>query len=99
MAILPAAVSIKNIYPAAVPIGHRPVNVFHTPQLCIKLLSKLGQPLGFLRMNLAFAPSSRSTKEVAYKTLVRPRAQSTRTGETGASSASGHVRHAAILSM
>ena len=33
--------------------------------------SKATKTLGFLRMNLAFAP--RSTKEVAYKTLVRPK--------------------------
>ena len=32
--------------------------------------SKATKTLGFLRRNLAFAP--RSTKEVAYKTLVRP---------------------------
>ena len=32
---------------------------------------KATKPLGFLRRNLAFAP--RSTKEVAYKTLVRPK--------------------------
>ena len=33
--------------------------------------SKATKTLGFLRRNLAFAP--RSTKEVAYKTLVRPK--------------------------
>ena len=33
--------------------------------------SKATKILGFLRRNLAFAP--RSTKEVAYKTLVRPK--------------------------
>ena len=33
--------------------------------------SKATKTLGFLRMNLAFAP--RSTKEVAYKTLVCPK--------------------------
>ena len=33
--------------------------------------SKATKTLGFLRWNLAFAP--RSTKEVAYKTLVRPK--------------------------
>ena len=32
---------------------------------------KVTKTLGFLRWNLAFAP--RSTKEVAYKTLVRPK--------------------------
>ena len=33
--------------------------------------SKATKTLGFLRRNLAFTP--RSTKEVAYKTLVRPK--------------------------
>ena len=33
--------------------------------------SKATKTLGFLQRNLAFAP--RSTKEVAYKTLVRPK--------------------------
>ena len=33
--------------------------------------SKAAKTLGFLRGNLAFAP--KSTKEVAYKTLVRPK--------------------------
>ena len=33
--------------------------------------SKVTKTLGFIRRNLAFAP--RSTKEVAYKTLVRPK--------------------------
>ena len=33
--------------------------------------SKVTKTLGFLRRNLAFAP--RSTEEVAYKTLVRPK--------------------------
>ena len=36
-----------------------------------EISSKATKSLGFLRMNLAFAP--RSTKEVAYKTLVRPK--------------------------
>ena len=35
-----------------------------------KFLPKTTKTLGFLRRNLAFVP--RSTKEVAYKTLVRP---------------------------
>ena len=35
-----------------------------------KSFNKAAKTLGFLRRNLAFA--SRSTKEVAYKTLVRP---------------------------
>ena len=35
------------------------------------LEAKATKTLGFLRRNLAFAP--RSTKEVAYKTLVRPK--------------------------
>ena len=35
-----------------------------------EISSKATKTLGFLRRNLAFAP--RSTKEVAYKTLVRP---------------------------
>ena len=36
-----------------------------------EISSKATKTLGFLRRNLAFAP--RSTKEVAYKTLVRPK--------------------------
>ena len=36
-----------------------------------KLMKPLTKTFGFLRRNLAFAP--RSTKEVAYKTLVRPK--------------------------
>ena len=36
-----------------------------------EISSKATKTLGFLRGNLAFAP--RSTKEVAYKTLVRPK--------------------------
>ena len=36
-----------------------------------EIASKATKTLGFLRRNLAFAP--RSTKEVAYKTLVRPK--------------------------
>ena len=36
-----------------------------------EIFSKATKTLGFLRRNLAFAP--RSTKEVAYKTLVRPK--------------------------
>ena len=36
-----------------------------------EISSKATKTLGFLRTNLAFAP--RSTKEVAYKTLVRPK--------------------------
>ena len=36
-----------------------------------EILSKVTKTLGFLRMNLAFAP--RSSKEVTYKTLVRPK--------------------------
>ena len=36
-----------------------------------EISSKATKTLGFLRRNLAFAPMS--TKEVAYKTLVRPR--------------------------
>ena len=36
-----------------------------------EISSKATKTLGFLRKNLAFAP--RSTKEVAYKTLVRPK--------------------------
>ena len=36
-----------------------------------EISSRAARTLGFLRRNLAFAP--RSTKEVAYKTLVRPR--------------------------
>ena len=36
-----------------------------------EISSKANKTLGFLRRNLAFAP--RSTKEVAYKTLVRPK--------------------------
>ena len=36
-----------------------------------EISSKATKTLGFLRRNLAFA--SRSTKEVAYKTLVRPK--------------------------
>ena len=36
-----------------------------------EISSKAAETLGFLRRNLAFAP--RSTKEVAYKTLVRPK--------------------------
>ena len=36
-----------------------------------EISSKATETLGFLRRNLAFAP--RSTKEVAYKTLVRPK--------------------------
>ena len=39
----------------------------HVPEIS----SKATMTLGFLRRNLAFAP--RSTKEVAYKTLVRPK--------------------------
>ena len=35
-----------------------------------EISSKATKTLGFLHRNLAFAP--RSTKEVAYKTLVRP---------------------------
>ena len=35
------------------------------------IYSKATKTLGFLRRNLAFAP--RSTKEVAYKTLVQPK--------------------------
>ena len=35
------------------------------------MLSKATKTLGFLRRNLAFTP--RSTMEVAYKTLVRPK--------------------------
>ena len=37
--------------------------------------SKATKTLGFLRRNLAFAP--RSTKEVAYKTLIRPKLEYT----------------------
>ena len=40
-----------------------------------EISSKAIKTLGFLRRNLAFAP--KSTKEVAYKTLVRPRVCST----------------------
>ena len=36
-----------------------------------EISSKATKTLGFLRRNLAFAP--RSTKEIAYKTLVRPK--------------------------
>ena len=36
-----------------------------------EISSKATKTLGFLRRNLAFVP--RSTKEVAYKTLVRPK--------------------------
>ena len=36
-----------------------------------EISSKEAKTLGFLRRNLAFAP--RSTKEAAYKTLVRPK--------------------------
>ena len=36
-----------------------------------EISSKATKTLGFLRRNLAFAP--RSTKEVAYKTLVQPK--------------------------
>ena len=36
-----------------------------------EISSKATKTFGFLRRNLAFAP--RSTKEVAYKTLVRPK--------------------------
>ena len=36
-----------------------------------EISSKATKTLGFLRRNLAFAP--KSTKEVAYKTLVRPK--------------------------
>ena len=36
-----------------------------------EISSKATKTLGFLRRNLAFAP--RSTKKVAYKTLVRPK--------------------------
>ena len=36
-----------------------------------EISSKATKTLGFLRRNLAFAP--RHTKEVAYKTLVRPK--------------------------
>ena len=36
-----------------------------------EISSKATKTLGFLHRNLAFAP--RSTKEVAYKTLVRPK--------------------------
>ena len=35
-----------------------------------EISSKATKTLGFLRRNLAFAPTCRSTKEVAYKTLV-----------------------------
>ena len=38
-----------------------------------EISSKATKTLGFLRRNLAFAPTCRSTKEVAYKTLVRPK--------------------------
>ena len=40
-------------------------------QLISDISSKATKALGFLRRNLAFAP--RSTKKVAYKTLVRPK--------------------------
>ena len=40
-------------------------------QLVSEMSSKATETLGFLRRNLAFAP--RSAKEVAYKTLVRPK--------------------------
>ena len=40
-------------------------------QYISEISSKATKTLGFLRRNLAFAP--RSTKEVAYKTLVRPK--------------------------
>ena len=36
-----------------------------------EISSKVTKTFGFLRKNLAFAP--KSTKEVAYKTLVRPK--------------------------
>ena len=40
-------------------------------QHILEISSKASKTLGFLRKNLAFAPKSR--KEVAYKTLVRPK--------------------------
>ena len=43
----------------------------HWGQHILEMSSKATKTLGFLRMNLASAP--RSTKEVAYKTLVRPK--------------------------
>ena len=44
---------------------------FNWGQLILEISAKATKTLGFLRRYLAFAP--RHTKEVAYKTLVRPK--------------------------
>ena len=62
--------TLENVQPAKY-LGITITDNMDWGQHVSEISSKATKTLGFLRRNLAFAP--RSTKEVAYKTLVRPK--------------------------
>ena len=62
---------LENVQSAKYKLGITITNNMDWGQHISEISSKATKTLGFLPRNLAFAP--RSTKEVAYKTLVLPK--------------------------